>query len=52
MMVQDMCSTVECKRSIEETIEKLGGIDIVIANAVGVYLSFEPLDMLLLKADR
>lgn len=29
----DMCNTAECKRSIEETIDKLGGIDIVIANA-------------------
>ncbi|KAF2279657.1 short chain dehydrogenase/reductase [Westerdykella ornata] len=29
----DMCSTAEAKRSIEETIEKLGGLDIVIANA-------------------
>lgn len=29
-----MCSTAECKRSVEEAIAKLGGLDIVIANAV------------------
>jgi hypothetical protein len=29
-----MCDTAECKRGVEETIEKLGGIDVVIANAV------------------
>ncbi|KAF2787733.1 short chain dehydrogenase/reductase [Melanomma pulvis-pyrius CBS 109.77] len=29
----DMCSIVECKKLVDETIEALGGIDIVIANA-------------------
>jgi NAD(P)-dependent dehydrogenase (short-subunit alcohol dehydrogenase family) len=29
-----MTSTAEAKRAVEETIEKLGGIDIIIGNAV------------------
>jgi NAD(P)-dependent dehydrogenase (short-subunit alcohol dehydrogenase family) len=29
-----MTLTSECKRVVEETIKQLGGIDIVIANAV------------------
>ncbi|KAF2013728.1 short-chain dehydrogenase/reductase-like protein SDR [Aaosphaeria arxii CBS 175.79] len=29
----DVASTADCKRSVEETKEKLGGIDIIIANA-------------------
>jgi NAD(P)-dependent dehydrogenase (short-subunit alcohol dehydrogenase family) len=31
---QDMTSTAEAKRVVQETIEQLGGIDIVISNAV------------------
>lgn len=37
-MWQDMTSTSEAKRAVQETIEGLGGIDIVIANAVGYLL--------------
>ena len=29
-----MCSTSECRRVVDETIKELGGIDIVISNAV------------------
>jgi hypothetical protein len=38
-----MTNTAECKRSIEETIEKLGGIDIVIANAVCLVYVYHPM---------
>jgi len=38
-----MTNIAECKRSIEETIEKLGGIDIVIANAVCVVSVHHPM---------
>jgi NAD(P)-dependent dehydrogenase (short-subunit alcohol dehydrogenase family) len=31
-----MTSTAEAKRVVQETIEQLGGIDIVVSNAVGV----------------
>lgn len=37
-MLQDMTSTSEAKRAVQETVEGLGGIDIVIANAVGYLL--------------
>jgi NAD(P)-dependent dehydrogenase (short-subunit alcohol dehydrogenase family) len=30
-----MTSTAEAKRVVQETIEQLGGIDIVVSNAVG-----------------
>lgn len=30
----DMTSTSEAKRAVKETIEKLGGLDIVLSNAV------------------
>ena len=39
----DMTSTSECKRVVEETIKQLGGIDIVIANAVRTSLLLSPL---------
>jgi NAD(P)-dependent dehydrogenase (short-subunit alcohol dehydrogenase family) len=29
-----MCDTSECKRLVDETLKQLGGIDIVISNAV------------------
>lgn len=32
--MQDMTSTAEAKRAVKETIEQLGGLDIIIANAV------------------
>ena len=32
--LQDMTSTDEARRAVRETIEQLGGIDIVLANAV------------------
>jgi NAD(P)-dependent dehydrogenase (short-subunit alcohol dehydrogenase family) len=38
----DMTLTSECKRVIEETIKQLGGIDIVIANAVRTSLLLPP----------
>jgi NAD(P)-dependent dehydrogenase (short-subunit alcohol dehydrogenase family) len=31
---QDMTSTADAKRAVEEAIEKLGGIDVIVANAV------------------
>lgn len=31
-----MCDTAECRRAVEETIKQLGGIDVVISNAVGM----------------
>lgn len=31
---QDMTNTDEARRAVKETIEQLGGIDIVLANAV------------------
>jgi NAD(P)-dependent dehydrogenase (short-subunit alcohol dehydrogenase family) len=34
MMEQDMSSTSEVERCVAEAVEKLGGIDIIIANAV------------------
>ena len=37
--LQDMTSTDEARRAVRETIEQLGGIDIVLANAVRAYLS-------------
>lgn len=33
-VAQDMCDTDDAKRCVEETIKLLGGIDIIIANAV------------------
>jgi NAD(P)-dependent dehydrogenase (short-subunit alcohol dehydrogenase family) len=33
-----MTSTSEAKRAVQETIEQLGGIDIVIANAVSIFV--------------
>lgn len=34
-----MTSTADAKRAVQETIKQLGGIDIIIANAVCIFLS-------------
>lgn len=39
MRGQDMCDTKESMRAVEDTIKQLGGIDIVIANAVCIHAS-------------
>jgi NAD(P)-dependent dehydrogenase (short-subunit alcohol dehydrogenase family) len=33
----DMTSTAEAKRAVQETIKQLGGVDIILANAVSVF---------------
>ena len=33
-----MCDTSECRRVVEETIKQLGGIDVIISNAVSTYV--------------
>lgn len=35
-----MTNTDEARRLVRETIEKLGGVDLIIANAVSPFLSF------------
>jgi NAD(P)-dependent dehydrogenase (short-subunit alcohol dehydrogenase family) len=35
----DMTSTAEAKRAVQETIKQLGGLDIILANAVSVFES-------------
>jgi NAD(P)-dependent dehydrogenase (short-subunit alcohol dehydrogenase family) len=35
-MMQDMTSTAEAKRAVQETIKELGGVDLILANAVSL----------------
>jgi NAD(P)-dependent dehydrogenase (short-subunit alcohol dehydrogenase family) len=51
---QDMTSTDECQRAVDETIKGLGGIDIVIANSVSIHyiFSLDSLDILQLTIHR
>ena len=40
LLHQDMTNTTEARRAVKETIELLGGIDIVLANAVSAQKAF------------
>lgn len=37
MIKADMTSTAEAKRAVQETIKQLGGLDIILANAVSLF---------------
>ena len=39
---QDVGILADCKRMVKESIEKLGGLDIIINNAVRIHLPFFP----------